>query len=190
MIHSSGFCLVIVVHESLVCPEILQGPQILWSCSIFVYLNPFQQWLYDFEVYLFTPKTTEGLLCNYYRRFKHSLMLQKEKPFIKSRAWKLVNRIEMCTFFLFCLNIIFFPFSTSLQSLQKIVMCPRRPNKLNLPWSSNSKRFHPVSCCALDQFVQSQGIEPVICALQDPCFIALSCAMHSEGENYNLTFFQ
>ncbi|MCJ8750343.1 hypothetical protein PDJAM_G00262810, partial [Pangasius djambal] len=47
------FCLVIVVHESLVCPEqvncllffrkILQLPQILWFSSIFVYLNPFQQ---------------------------------------------------------------------------------------------------------------------------------------------------
>ncbi len=44
------FCLVIVVHESLVCPEqlnrllffrkILQVPQILWYSSIFVYLNP------------------------------------------------------------------------------------------------------------------------------------------------------
>ncbi len=50
------FCLVIVVHESLVCPEhlncllffrkILQVPPILWFFNIFVYLNPFQQWLY------------------------------------------------------------------------------------------------------------------------------------------------
>ncbi len=87
------FCLVIVVHESLVCPDqlncllffrkILQVPQILCFSSIFVYLNPFQQWLYDFEIHLFTLRTTEGLICNYYRRFKRSLMLQKEKPCIK-----------------------------------------------------------------------------------------------------------
>ncbi len=54
------FCLVIVVHESLVCPEqlncllffrkILQLTQIIWFSSIFVYFNPFQQltvWLWD-----------------------------------------------------------------------------------------------------------------------------------------------
>ncbi len=92
------FCLVIVVHESLVCPEqlncllffrkILQVPQILRFSSIFVYLNPFQQSLYDFEINLFTLRTTEGLICNYHRRFKHSLMLQKEKTYIKSRGWK------------------------------------------------------------------------------------------------------
>ncbi len=55
MIHSCVFCLVMVVHESLVCPEqlncllslrkIIQLPQIIWFSSIFVYLNPFQQWL-------------------------------------------------------------------------------------------------------------------------------------------------
>ncbi len=31
--------------------------------------------------------------------------------------------MEMCTFFLFCLNIIFVSFSTALQRLQKIVKC-------------------------------------------------------------------
>ncbi len=46
-------CLVIVVHESLVCPEqlnfllffgkIFQLPQIISFFSIFVYLNPLQQ---------------------------------------------------------------------------------------------------------------------------------------------------
>ncbi len=95
------FCLVIVVHESLVCPEqlncllffrkILQLTQILWFSSIFVYLNPFQHWLYDFEIHLFTPRTTEGLICSYYRRFKHSPMPQKEKPCIKSHEFEFEN---------------------------------------------------------------------------------------------------
>ncbi len=43
--------------------------------------------LYDFAINLFTLRTTEGLyyrtLNNYYRRFKCSLMLQKEKTCIK-----------------------------------------------------------------------------------------------------------
>ncbi len=55
MIHSCVFCLVIVVPESLVCLEKfnfllffwkkIQLPQIIWFSSIFVYFNPFQQWL-------------------------------------------------------------------------------------------------------------------------------------------------
>ncbi len=76
--------------------------------------------------------STEGLICNYYRRFERSLMLQKEKSCVKSWGWKLLNRMEMCTFFLFCLNIIFFSLSTALQRLQNIVTFPRRQNKLNL----------------------------------------------------------
>ncbi len=42
----------------------------------------------------------------------------KEKPCIK-----LLNRMKMCIFVLFCLKIIFFLFSTALQKLQKIVTC-------------------------------------------------------------------
>ncbi len=59
MIHSCGFFSVIVVHESLLYPEqlncllffrkILQLTLTLWFSSIFVYLNPFQQWLYDWD---------------------------------------------------------------------------------------------------------------------------------------------
>jgi len=48
-------------------------------------------------------------------------MLQKETRCIKSRGWKLLNRMKMWTFFLFCLNIIFFSFSTALQKQQKIL---------------------------------------------------------------------
>ncbi len=112
-------CLVIVVHESLVCSEqlncllffrkILQVTEILCFSSIFVYLNPFQQWLYDFEIHLFTLRMTEGLIHNYYRRFRRSLMLQKKKHALRAEAWKLLNRMKIwSTFFLFCLNIICF----------------------------------------------------------------------------------
>ncbi len=89
MIHSCVFlfsdgCSV----ESLVCPEqlnfllffrkIFQLPRILWFSSIFVFWTLSNN-DYDFEIQIFTPRTTEGLICNYYRRFKHSLMLQKKK---------------------------------------------------------------------------------------------------------------
>ncbi len=50
-----------------------------------------QQWLYDLEIYVFTPRTTEGLICNYYRRFKLSQMLQKEKPFCHCYWINLMN---------------------------------------------------------------------------------------------------
>ncbi len=113
------FFFVIVVHESLVCPEqlncllffrkILQVPQILWFSSIFMYLNPFQQWLYDFQIHLFTLRITEGLICNYYRRFKRSLMSfeQNEEVYI----------------FLILPKYNIFSFSTALQKLQKILTC-------------------------------------------------------------------
>ncbi len=125
------FCLVIVVHVSLVCPEqlncllffrkIFQVPQILWFSSIFVYFNPFQQWLYDFEIHLFTLKTTEGHICNYYRRFKCSLMLEKEKRCIKSRGVKTFE--QNVYIFLFLPKYHIFSFSTAIQRLQKIVTC-------------------------------------------------------------------
>ncbi len=92
------FCLVIVVHESLVYPEQLNFLLFFRKSfsfhkwfgfpAFFVYLNPFQHWLYDFEIHLFTARTTEGLIWNYYRRFKCSLMLQKKKRFIKSQGVK------------------------------------------------------------------------------------------------------
>ncbi len=99
MIHSCDF--LFSDSESRVCLEqlncllffrtILQLTQIHWFSSIFVYLNPFQHWLYDFEIHLFTPRTTEGLICNYYRRFKRSLMPQKEKTstfyILREKPW-------------------------------------------------------------------------------------------------------
>ncbi len=42
---------------------------------------------------------------------------------LRARVWKLLNRMKMYIFFLFCLNIILFLFSTALQKLQKIVTC-------------------------------------------------------------------
>ncbi len=142
----------IVVHECLVCPDqlncllffrkILQVPQILWFSSIFVYLNPFQQWLYDFwdpsfhwgqlrDSYATITEGSNAHWCS--RRKNHALRAGGENFWTE---WR-------CKFFLFCLSLVF-SFSTALQKLQKILTCfPEDKFKLNLPWSSNSKGFHP-----------------------------------------------
>ncbi len=98
VVHSCCFCCCClfsdVVHESLVCLEqlncllffrkILQVPQILWFSFSYV-----KQWLFlTMTVWFWDPSFHtednwgQGLICNYYRRFKRSLMLQKEKPCI------------------------------------------------------------------------------------------------------------
>ncbi len=86
-------------------------------------LNPFQQWLYDFEIHLFTPRTTEGLICNYYRRFKHSLMLQKEKLCIESRGVKTFEQNGDVYNCLILPKYHIYSFSTAIQRLHKIVTC-------------------------------------------------------------------
>jgi len=47
-----------------------------------------------------------------------------KKHALRARAWNILNRMKMCIFSLFCLNVFFyFLFSTALQKLQKIVTC-------------------------------------------------------------------
>ncbi len=70
MIHKLFLYFVIVVHESLVCPEQFKLPAVLQkksssSCTFFAfpassaYFEPFPKWLYDFEIHIFTLRTTE-----------------------------------------------------------------------------------------------------------------------------------
>ncbi|KAF4080980.1 hypothetical protein AMELA_G00155530 [Ameiurus melas] len=53
------------------------------SCTRFAfpasstYLSPFQQRLHDVEIRLFTLRTTEGPVHDYYKRCTRSLMLKK-----------------------------------------------------------------------------------------------------------------
>ncbi len=118
------FCLVIVAHESLVCHEqvncllfrcLFQVPQNLCFSSIFCVFEPFPT-MTDFEIHFFTPRTTEGLICNYYRRFKCSLMLQKEKPCIKSQGLKTFEQNEGVYIFLVLLKYHIFSFRTALNA--------------------------------------------------------------------------
>ncbi len=122
------FCLVIVVHESLVCPEQL-------NCLLFLQKKPSNYLvLQHFCVFdLFPPMTmilryifshwgqrrdryatiTEGSNSHRCpRRKNHTLRARGENFWTE---WR-------CTFFLVCLNIIFL-FSNALQRIQKIVTC-------------------------------------------------------------------
>ncbi len=116
------FCLVIVVHESLVCPEqlkfllffrkILQVPQIIcffvciWTlsnndCMVLRSIFSHRGQLRDSFASITEDSNTHW--CS--RRKNHAL-----------RAfWTFEQNEGICIFFLFCLNIIFFFFSTALQ---------------------------------------------------------------------------
>ncbi len=110
------------------------------SCGIF--RSPASFAYLKFEIHLFTLRTIEGLKHNYYKRFKHSLMLQKNTRCIKSwgggdfwTGWR-------CPNFSYFVEIFFFLYCPS-EATEDTCMFPGRQIKCNLPWSSNTKRFHP-----------------------------------------------
>ncbi len=80
-------------------------------------------------------RTTEGLMCSYHRRFKHSLMLQKEKPCIKRRGVKTFEQNEDVYIFLILPkhNIYIFYLVLPLEATEDTYMFPRRQNKRNSP---------------------------------------------------------
>ncbi len=85
-------CLVIVVHESLVFPELFFS-----SCSCFSFSSssctffgfPASAYLTLSKIHLSTLWTTEGLIHNYYKRWKHLLILKKATQCIKCLGCKL-----------------------------------------------------------------------------------------------------
>ncbi len=74
---------------------------------------------------------------------------------LRAGGWKLLNRMKMSKCFLFCWKIFFSPILYCLsEATEDTCMFPGRQMKYNLPWSSNSKSFHPpalnVSCFLLE----------------------------------------
>ncbi len=105
---------------------------------------------------------------NYIKKFKHSLMLQKEKLCIKRQGWKPLNRMKMCTFFIFCL---FFHLILPLKSYRRYLF-PRTQNKFNLPWSSHSKSVQLQALNASWFFLKHQ------CTFCNSCmYKSLSCLL-------------
>ncbi len=78
-------------------PAVIQKSAHSLIFQISAYLNPLQKWLYDFEIHLFTWKTIEGLIHNYYIKWKHLLMLKKATQCIKSWGCKLFE-LNVSTF--------------------------------------------------------------------------------------------
>ncbi len=99
-----------VVHESLVCSE-----QLNWALFIRKILHVLQ--ILQFSS-IFWGTQTQLL-----KRFKHSLMLQKNTRCIKSRGVKTFEQDEDVHIFLVLLKYIFFPCSTALQKQQKLRAC-------------------------------------------------------------------
>ncbi len=81
----------------------------------FAFLNLFQQWLYDFGIHLFTLRTIEGLKQLLKKGLNIHRCSRKKPDALRDR--------RMSKFFLFCRNIIFFPFITALWKQQKLFAC-------------------------------------------------------------------
>ncbi len=130
------FCFVLVVHESLVCSE-----QLNWALFFRQILHVLQNLQFSNIFCIFEPFPAVTMILrsifshwgqlrdsntSIKKRFKHSLMLQKETRCIKSwggggGGWKHLNRMKMSKFFLFCRNIYIFSFSTVPRKQQKIL---------------------------------------------------------------------
>ncbi len=62
---------------------------------------------------------------------------------IKAGCWKLLNRMKISNFFLLLKYIYFSIYYCPSEATEDTCMFPGRQIKYNLPWSSNSKSFHP-----------------------------------------------
>ncbi len=151
MIHNFLFCVVIVVHESLVGPEqfnclpffreILQLLHILWFSSIFCIFEPFLTvtvWYWDpsFQTEGNWGTQTQLLQTIYWcSRRQHNAL--------RARGCKLLNRMMMCTCFLFCFKIILFSIGTTLKKLNKYLNVSQKTKSVQFTLIIQFKSFPP-----------------------------------------------
>ncbi len=73
---------------------------------------------------------------------------------LRAGGWKLLNRMKISNFFLLLKYIYFSIYYCPSEATEDTCMFPGRQIKYNLPWSSNSKSFHPpalnASCVLLE----------------------------------------
>ncbi len=73
---------------------------------------------------------------------------------LRAGCWKLLNRMKISNFFLLLKYIYFSIYYCPSEATEDTCMFPGRQIKYNLPWSSNSKSFHPpalnASCFLLE----------------------------------------
>ncbi len=156
--------------------KILQLLHILLFSSIFCMFDPFQTVTVWFE---FTLRTTEGLSYttdtkgeNTYWCYRGNLMHWKQEGVNFWTGW--------CVFFFIlfkCLNC--FHLVPHSRSYINTYMFPRRQNKYNLPWSSNSQGLPPpppalnsLWCCLGCQYL-TLGTLPLkymfVCSAEERC---------------------
>ncbi len=110
-------CLVIVVHESLDYPEqlnfllffrqILQLPQILWLSFLCMWTLSNSDCMILRSIFLHRGQLRDSFATITEDSNAHWCSRRKNHA-LRAGAWKLLNWMKMCIFFLFCLNIIFF----------------------------------------------------------------------------------
>ncbi len=61
-------------------------------------VNCVQHYIVDFEIHLFTPRITEGLICNHYRRFIKIIQSLFERVQIHKNAGKPKNLWDLNNF--------------------------------------------------------------------------------------------
>jgi len=131
-------CFVMVVHESLVCPEqlnwalffrkFLQLLQIHQFSSIFCIFEPFPAVTMIFRSILShwgqlrdsNSTIKKGSNIHWCSRRKHDAL--------RAEGWKLLNRMEMSQFFLFYLNIIVFHLILPFGSRRRYLHVSRQKN--------------------------------------------------------------
>ncbi len=73
---------------------------------------------------------------------------------LRAGCWKPLNRMKISNFFLLLKYIFFSIYYCPSEATEDTCMFPGRQIKYNLPWSSNSKSFHPpalnASCVLLE----------------------------------------
>ncbi len=115
-------------------------------CSFPAFLhiwNPFQQWLYDFEIHLFTLRTIEGLKHKLLKKVKHSLMLQKNTRRIKSWLLKTFEQDEDFQLFSFVEIYIFFHLLLPFGSNRRYLHVSRKTNEVQFTLIFKFKKFSP-----------------------------------------------
>ncbi len=147
-------CFVMVVHESLVCSEQLNGAlffrkilhvlQILQFSSIFCIFEPFPAvtvWFWDPSYH---TEDNWGTQTQLFKRVSniHWCSRRKYDALRAGGGGELLNRMMSKCFF--CRNIyIFFHLVLPFGSNRRYFHVSGRQIMYNLPWSSNSKSFHP-----------------------------------------------
>ncbi len=91
---------------------------------------------------------------------------------LRAGCWKLLNRMKISNFFLLLKYIFFSIYYCPSEATEDTCMFPGRQIKYNLPWSSNSKSFHPPALNASCFLLEHQWMfEPFLIVVLSPSIV-------------------